>query len=160
MKIGMFIHSQTGNTYSVSEKLRNKLIEKGHSVVLKKLEPVGGENPNQADISKILFDPSPDVTGFDWLIFGAPVRGFSISPVLAAYLSRISSLKGQKVDLFVTQSFPYQWMGGNRAITQMKQTCEQKGAMVGDTGIINWKNKKRNLQIEELVERYSKSGNQ
>ena len=156
MKIGMFIHSQTGNTYSVSEKLRDRLIAKGHTVVLKKLEPVGGENPNQADISKILFDPVPNVSGFDMLLFAAPVRGFSISPVLAAYLNKINTLDGQKIDLFVTQMFPYSWMGGNRAINQMKQSCEKKGATIVNTGIVNWKNKKRNQQIDELVERFSK----
>lgn len=151
MKIGLFIHSNTGNTYSVAEKLQNKLISGGHTVVLKKLEVVGGENTNEADINKIKFDPLPDASGYDALVFGAPVRGMSISPVLSAYLSKIPSLKGQKVDLFVTQYFPYPWMGGKHAISQMKKICEDKGALVGKTGIVNWKNKKREQMIEDVV---------
>lgn len=152
MKIGMFIHSNTGNTYSVAEKLQNKLTNDGHTVVIKKLEPVGGENTNENDINKIKFDPLPDVSGYDTIIFGAPVRGMSISPVLSAYLSKIASLKGQKVDLFVTQHFPYAWMGGKHAISQMKKICEDKGAMIGKTGIVNWKNKKREQMIADVVE--------
>ena len=152
MKIGMFIHSNTGNTYSVAEKLQNKLIAGGHTVVMKKLEPVGGENTNENNINNIKFEPLPDVSGYDALIFGAPVRGMSISPVLAAYLSKIATLKNQKVDLYVTQYFPYPWMGGKHAISQMKKICEDKGATVTKTGIVNWKNKKREQLITEVVD--------
>jgi hypothetical protein len=155
MKIGIVIHSNTGNTYSVAEKLRDKLVTNGHSVEMRKIVPVDGENINESDITKITFNPQPNVTGFDELIICAPVRGFSISPVLAAYLSKINSLKGLKVDLFVTQYLPFTWMGGNRAISQMKSTCETKGAIVGKTGIINWKSKKKNYMISDVVERFS-----
>ncbi len=151
MKIGLFIHSHTGNTLSVAEQLRDKLLMNGHIVELKKLEPTGGENTNVVDINKISFLPEPDMSGYDYVMIGAPVRGFSISPVLAAYLSKIAALKGQKVDLFVTQAFPYAWMGGNNAIKQMRNVCDQKGATVVNTAIVNWKNKKRDAQIQELI---------
>lgn len=156
MKIGIVVHSSTGNTYSVAEKLRVKLVASGHSVELKKIEPVGGENPNNTDINKITFDPQPNVVGFDALVLCGPVRGFSISPVLSAYLEKIDSLKGQKVDLFVTQFFPFSWMGGKNAITQMKKICETKGAIVGITGIVNWKNRKREKMIADIVDRFSR----
>ncbi|MDF2905269.1 MAG: flavodoxin/nitric oxide synthase [Herbinix sp.] len=151
MKIGLFIHSHTGNTLSVAEQLRDKLLKTGHTVELRKLEPVGGENTNEIDINKIRFASEPDVSGYDYIIIGAPVRGFSISPVLAAYMNHVSSLKGQKIDLFVTQAFPYAWMGGNNAIKQMKTACEKKGALIGNTAIVNWKNKRKDALIQELV---------
>ncbi|MHB8128381.1 MAG: flavodoxin family protein [Mobilitalea sp.] len=156
MKIGIVVHSSTGNTYSVAEKLRDKLLKSGHSVEIKKIEPVGGENPKNVDINKISFDPRPNVAGFDALVLCGPVRGFSMSPVLSAYLAKIDSLKDQKIDLFVTQFFPYPWMGGKNAISQMKKTCESKGATVGLIGIINWKNRKREKMIQELLDRFSK----
>lgn len=151
MKIGLFIHSHTGNTLAVADQLIEKLKKNGHSVELRKLEPVGGENTNEIDINKINFAPEPDMSGYDNVIIGAPVRGFSISPVLSAYVNKVSSLQGQKVDLFVTQAFPYAWMGGNNAIKQMRNICERKGAIVGKTAIINWKNKKKDTQIQELI---------
>ncbi len=156
MKIGIIVHSNSGNTYSVAEKLKNKLVADGHSVDLKKIEPVGGENTNEANISKITFDHQPNVSGYDAIVFCAPVRAFSISPVLSSYLAKITTLKNQKVDLFVTQSFPYPWMGGKHAISQMKSICEQKGAIVGTTGIVNWKNKRREIMIDDIIDKLSR----
>jgi menaquinone-dependent protoporphyrinogen IX oxidase len=155
MRIGLLIHSHTGNTLAVAEQLKEKLIKKGHTVELRKLEPVGGENKNEIDINRIHFKPEPEVSGFDYVIIGAPVRGFSISPVLAAYLNKVPSLTGQKVDLFVTQAFPYSWMGGNNAIKQMVKSCEAKGAVVRETAIVNWKSKNREEMIQELCTRLS-----
>ena len=151
MKIGLFVHSYTGNTLSVADQLSKKLQTDGHTVELKRLEPVGGENKNEIDINKINFHPEPEISGYDLVIIGAPVRGFSISPVLAAYLNKLPSMKGLKVDLFVTQAFPYSWMGGNNAIKQMKVTCEKKGAIVLNTSIVNWRNKRKDTQIQELI---------
>jgi flavodoxin len=152
MKIGLFVHSHTGNTLSVAEQLTKKLQNDGHTVELRRLEPVGGENKNEIDINKISFKPEPEISGYDFVIIGAPVRGFSISPVLAAYLNKVPSLKGQKIDLFVTQAFPYSWMGGNNAIKQMRSACEKKGAVIGKTSIINWRNNKKEAQIRELID--------
>lgn len=155
MKIGIFVHSKSGNTYSVAEKLKDRLVGSGHFVELEKLEPVGGENVNTVDISQINFASKPDVSAYEIVIFCAPVRGFSISPVLAAYIAKIDTLKGKKVDLFVTQYFPFPSMGGKQAISQMRSKCEAKGAVIGSTGIINWKSGKRNKMIEEVVNRFS-----
>lgn len=156
MKIGIMIHSNTGNTYSVAEKLRDKLIKDGHFVDLDKLEPVGGENTNETDIKKIIFDKQPDLSKYDALVFGGPVRGFSISPVLSAYLSLIPSLKNKKVSILVTEHFPYPWMGGNHTIGQIKKICESKGATIIATGVVNWKNKRREEKIVAVVDNLSK----
>ncbi len=152
MKIGLFVHSLTGNTLSVAEQLKEKLQKGGHTVELRRLEPVGGEDKNEIDINRISFQPEPEISGYDYVIIGAPVRGFSISPVLAAYLNMVPSLKGQKIDLFVTQAFSYSWMGGSNAIKQMRSVCEKKGAVVGNTAVVNWKNKKKEAQIQELLD--------
>lgn len=157
MVIGVLVHSLTGNTLSVAEELQKKLLAGGHKVELKKLEPEGGEDKNEIDITRIHFNPAPGISGYDKVILAAPVRGFSVSPVLAAYLSRIDSMKGLKVDLFVTQAFPYAWMGGNRAIRQMKAICEKKGAQIENTAVINWRSKKRNANIHEVIERLGKN---
>lgn len=153
MKIALLVHSHTGNTLSVAEKLKETLQKDGHDVELRKLEPVGGENTNEIDINRIKFDPEPELSGYDTIIIGAPVRGFSISPVLAAYLNKVPTLKGQKVDLFVTQAFPYAWMGGNSAVKKMISTCEGKGATVGKTAIVNWKSKNREQLIQDLLDK-------
>jgi flavodoxin len=156
MKIGIIVHSKTGNTYAVAEKLKDKLSADGHTVVLERIEPVGGENMNETNIKNIRFDQQPEVSQYDRIIFGGPVRGFSVSPVLSSYLSQITTLAKKKTSLFVTQQFPFPWMGGNHSIKQMKGLCLSKEAVIHETGIVNWSSKKREAMILDIVERLCK----
>jgi flavodoxin len=149
VKIGIIVHSATGNTYFVAQNLKEELLREGHSVSLEKVIAV---NDRQQDVRKVQFKTIPNVSGYDALIFGAPVRGFSLSPVMSAFLAQIATLQGKKNKCLVTQFFPYPWMGGNRAIKQMKKICELKGAKVIGTGIVNWSSKHRNEKIAYLVE--------
>jgi menaquinone-dependent protoporphyrinogen IX oxidase len=158
MKVGIYVHSNTGNTMSVAEKLMSKLQSGGHTVQLEKIEPVGGENINEGNIANIQFDKKPNFDTYDVLIFAAPVRAFSISPVISSYLNGVTSMKDKKVSLFVTQHLPYPWMGGKHAISQMRKLCEVKGASILDTGIVNWKNKSREEKIMQVVETLSRIG--
>jgi flavorubredoxin len=128
----------------------------GHSVNIERLETVGAEKTNEKDVTKIQLKTQPDVSSYDGLIFGGPVQGASISPVLSAYLTHIVSLKNKKVVCLVTEFFPYPWMGGDRAITQMKNTCESKGASIIGTGIVNWMSTHREKRIADVVEKLSR----
>lgn len=98
-------------------------------------------------------ETQPDACAYDALVFGAPVRGASISPVMAACLGKLGSLQGKKVVCLVTEMFPYPWMGGNRAIRQMKEICESKGAIICGTGIVNWMGKQREKRISDVVKK-------
>ena len=151
MKIGIIIHSQTGHTYSVAQKLKEKLSADGHAVNIEQLRLAGGQQ-NPGKDSKI--ENPPDLSGYDKVIFGAPVQAFSLSKVMEAYLTQVSSLSGKTVVCFVTKGLPFGWTGGNRAISQMKEICESKWAMVSGTGIVVW-NKNREKQIDELIEKFS-----
>lgn len=148
MKIGIIIHSQTGNTQSVAEKLQEKLLEAGHTVTIEK---VRATNDNQLDIQKINLVKAPDISGYDVVIFGAPVRAFSLSPVFAAYLGHLGTLQRKTVVCFVTQFFPFAWMGGSRAIKQMKNFCELRGGRVISSGIVNWSRPDRATQVAKFV---------
>jgi hypothetical protein len=72
---------------------------------------------------------------------------------MIGYLTQVASLQSKKVACLVTQFFPYPWMGGNRAINQMKKICESKGAVVFGSEVINWSSSRRNLKIIEAVDR-------
>jgi flavodoxin len=153
MKIGIIIHSQTGNTNSVALKLKEKLSAAGHSVDLERLKVAGALRRGIKDIQ---FETLPNAGQYDALVFGAPVEAFSLSPVMVSYLTQIASLQSKKVACLVTQFFPYPWMGGNRAIGQMKKICESKGAVVFGSEVINWSSSRRNLKITEAVDRLSR----
>ena len=153
MKIGIIIHSHTGNTLAVAQKLNEELISAGHLV---NLEQVIALNENPSAAGSIQLKTIPDTSAYDALIFGSPVRGFSLSPVMKAYLLQIPSLQGKKVSCFVTQFFPFTWMGGDRAIEQFKKACESKDVNVLETGIVNWSHRQREKKITEVLKKMSK----
>jgi len=153
MNIGIILYSETGNTYSVSQKLKEKLVKAEHSVNIERLKVIGKVKPGTKDIK---FETLPDNDSYDALVFGSPVQAFSLSSAMTSYLSQIESLQDKKVAFLVTQFFPFAWLGGNRAIGQMKKICESKGASVCGTAVVNWSKPSREKQITEMVEKLSK----
>ena len=151
MKIGIVVYSQTEHTYSVAQKLQERLKENGKEVEIERVVPKGEVNPGSKDIE---FENLPDVEGYDALVFGSPVHAFSLAPAMKVYLEQVPSLQGKKVALFVTKGAPFNWTGGNQAINKMKNICQSKGGTVSGTGIVVW-NKKRDEKIEELTRRFS-----
>ena len=153
MNIGIILYSETGNTYSVSQKLKEKLVKAEHSVNIERLKVIGKAKPGTKDIK---FETLPDNDSYDALVFGSPVQAFSLSSAMTVYLSQIKSLQDKKIAFLVTQFFPFAWLGGNRAIGQMKKICESKGAAVCGTAVVNWSKPNREKQITEVVEKLSK----
>ena len=154
MKIGIIVHSFTGNTLSVAEKIKEKLKIAGHEAQIAQIKIAGGEQPNMLQFS---IEDAPETSGYDALVIGAPVRAFQASPVIVAYLSGLPVLNGKKTAVFVTKQLPANWMGGNSAIKKMKALCSEKGANVVATGIVNWSNKNREQMIEEETEKICKA---
>jgi flavodoxin len=156
MNIGILVHSQTGHTLSVAQKIEKMLTEKGHTCRIEQVRARDEEAISRGQVMQPiqLINP-PDPLAYDALIFGAPVWGFSLSKVMNAYLERIPKLSGKKAACFITQSFPHPIFGGNRSLKQMKSACQQKGASLYASGIVNWSNSRREDQIEDLVKSLS-----
>lgn len=152
MKIGIIIHSHTGNTNLVAEKVRDELEKKGHEVAFYRLKIEGGW---RRGIREIRFEDPPDTAAFDALVFGSPVEGMTLSPVMKTYLDGVGMLEGKKAALLVTQHFLRPSLGGNRAVRCMEKACVTQGATVCAAAIVNWTNKRKEQQIEEAVERLS-----
>jgi len=152
MKIGIIVHSQTGHTLSVAEKILEKLTSRGHLVMIEKLTVLGEAKPGMKEIA---FGTLPDLRKYDAFIFASPVEAFSLSAAMMGYLGQIPSLNSKNAACFVTQHFPYPWMGGNRSAKQMKHILVKKEATIVGTGVINWVNAtKREQQISELANRF------
>ena len=152
MKVGIIVHSHTGNTLSVAEKLKDALAAKGHTVTLERVNAVNEDPSVQGPVE---LKDIPEAGSYDVLIFGAPVRAFSLTPTMKAYLAQISTLQGKKVGCFTTQQLPFAWLGGNNAIGQMKKACQSKGAVPFSTGVINWGSKKREEKIADVLNKLS-----
>ncbi len=153
MKIGIIVHSQTGNTYSVAQKLQEKLSAVGHSVNVERITPVDSK---QMDPKKIQIEKLPDLSPYDALVFAAPVQAFSVSPTMKVYLEQLPSLSGKRIACFVTKALPFNWTGGNKAIAIMKKSCESRGGTVVGTGIVVWRGEDLDKKIVDLVEQLSK----
>jgi flavodoxin len=148
MNIGIIVYSQTGNTYTVAQKLKEKLEAGGHTANVEKVTFSGEATPGKKSFQ--LTSP-PAVDHYDRLLFGAPVQAFSLMPVMAAYLDQLPSLQGKRVACFVTKQLPFNWTGGSRAVSAMKKICEGKGATVCGTDIIIWSGKAREQNISRSV---------
>lgn len=154
MNIGIIVYSQTGHTLEVCERLKGQLIEEGHSVNLDQITVVGGRTPKTKEFE---LETKPDVGSYDAIVFGSAVEAFSLSAVLSRYLNNLGSLQGKQVACLVSQQFPYPWMGGNRALGQMKKICQSKGATIRATGVVNWAKSRREGTTAEAVARLSKA---
>jgi len=146
MKKAIVIYSKTGNTRSVAQKLAQSM----QSEILE-VKAVN-DDPN---ILLPELTEKPDVSLFDHLVFASPVHGFSLAKIMDAYLKQLNDLTGKSVDLFITHHFPFAWMGGNRALKQMKKIVESKNGLVGKMTSVNWTSKKREQVIDEMIQSYS-----
>ena len=153
MNIGIIVHSHTSNTLSIAEKLKVRLLAEGNLVTLEQVTAVNEDPAAAANVELLAI---PDITGYDMLIFGAPVRAFSLSPVMLLYLNQLSSLQGKKISCFVTQQLPFTWLGGNRSIKQMKKAVIAKNGTVNETGVVNWSSKNREDLITDFINKLAK----
>jgi len=149
MKIGIIVYSQTGNTLSVAEKLKEKLTAAGHSAEIEQVTVAGGRKSGERAFQ---LETRPDVSQYEALVFGAAVEAFSLSPVMMNYLTGIDSLQGKQVACLVTQFFPYPWMGGDRAIRQMRELCKSKGATLSGSAVVNWCGFRRTKTTAQAIE--------
>ena len=151
MNIGIIVYSQTEHTFSVAQKLVEKLSADGHTVDVERVVPVGEVKPKDVDVT---FREQPDTNPFDALIFGSPVHAFNLAPAMKVYLNQISSLQDKKIACFVTKSLPFDRTGGNQAIETMKDICQSKGGNILGSGIVNW-SMSREKRINDLITFFS-----
>ncbi len=154
MDVGIIVYSQTGNTLSVAEKLRDKLDEAGHSVTVERVTVVGGREQGNRSFQ---LEETPEPGGYDAVVFGSYVEAFSLTPVFSRYLEQIGSLQGKQVACLITQQFPFPWLGGNRAIRQMRKLCQEKGASVCGAAIVNWAQSRREKTTADAIEHLVRS---
>jgi len=141
MKGILVVHSFSGNTFSVSERVANRLKKDGHDVQIERLETTE-KVKNGVPLSDIKLINIPDLSSFDFVILSSPVHGGGISSVMKKFIVSSDTINGKNIFCFVTHFFPFAWMGGNSAISQFKKLCSEKNANVIDSSVVNWKNKK------------------
>ncbi len=125
MKIGVIYYSLTGTTEEFARRIENVLIKNGYNVKsVKIITDVEVTGPGQ----KFELKMDTDCSEFDVILFGGPVWAFSACPVVIEYIKTSKGLAGKKVIPFVTMGFPFSFMGGNRAINQIKKIAKDMKA--------------------------------
>lgn len=145
MKKALVYYSKTGNTKSVVEKFV------GFDVKEIKAE---SDDPN---VQEPVLKNCPNIGEYDALVFASPVHGFQLCKIMKAYIKQLGSLKGKKIDLFVTHHFRYAFLGGNQALKQMRKLIEDKEGTVEQSTSINWKAKDKETVIHKMVKAYSEN---
>ncbi len=160
MYIGILVHSETGHTLSVAQRIEKQLAEMGHDCRIERVSALGETAQSRGQVKlPVELNSPPDATPYDAVILGAPVWGFSLSKVMTAYINQLPRLSGKKTGCFITQHFARPIFGGNRSLRHLKDACRYKGAEVYASGIVNWSNPRREEQIENLVRSFSQIGN-
>jgi flavodoxin len=135
VKIGIFVHSQSGNTARLALAVTHALREKGQDVDVELLRPIGKMHPG---IKHIEFRNVPEVDGYDIILLGGPVWAFNASPVVVSLLHQLSGLKGKKAMHFLTSGFPQPLSGWNRAHKKIKDLLEESNATVIEGESLFW----------------------
>ena len=151
MNIGIIVYSQTGNTLSVAQGLSDRLSSQGHTVTVDRLETASPARPGQV----VEFTRVPNILAYGALVLASPVHAFSLAAPMQQYLADID-LQGKPVTLIVTQHFPFPWMGGQRALGQMRRVCQDNGATILGESIINWSHPRRDQTIQITIEKQAK----
>lgn len=152
MNIGIIVYSQSGHTLQVCEQLKERLIGEGHSATIDQVTVAGGRTPKTKEFS-LASKPSADP--YDAVVFASYVEAFSLCQPMSRYMNGLDSLEGKQVTCLITQQFPYPWMGGNRAMSQMQKLCTSKGAVVRAGAVVNWAASRRDKTMTAAVKRLS-----
>jgi flavodoxin len=152
MKVGIIVYSYTGHTLSVANKLKEAIKDKGHEVIIELIEPM---NNNPGPSSQVILKTSPDISGYDFIVFGSPVQAFTLAGVMKKYLLNLPHFEGKSAYCFVTRQLKRKWLGGSRAIKWIKTKCFEKGINIIDSGMISWSSNKLDNEIGSLVYKFS-----
>lgn len=147
MKIAVVIYSYTGNTFSVGQKIVEFLQKNHHQAQLIRVSVIQ-DQPSKTDIE---LGKTESTEPFDQVIFGSPVRAFSLAPAMVRYLEQIESLHGKPVSCFVTKQLPFVWTGGSGALRKMVSLLSEKGALINEKAVINWASKDRENKINDFI---------
>jgi flavodoxin len=154
VNIAIILHSQTGNTYAVGQRIEERLQSEGHQVSLIRIKTV---EQGKKGTGPVELDHIPAVDDYDGLVFGGWIEAFHLCPGMIRYLEQLPVLKDRTVTCFLTEFFPFKWMGGKQGLSKMKGILLSKEATVRASGIINWSRKRvRDQRIEELAETISR----
>ncbi|MFW5894860.1 MAG: flavodoxin family protein [Bacillota bacterium] len=148
MKIGMMVHSETGHTMDVARAIETALKKEGHEVEVRSVV-AKSKRPWKESMPSI--EEAPDPNGYDVLILGAPVWGFTLSRVMEEYLFQVRPIETKRLILFSTGALP-RFFGGKRAMKIMADISKVPEAKTVYAGSVRFLRNKKPRFKREVVD--------
>jgi flavodoxin len=135
MKIGIFVHSQSGHTSTLGLAIVHKLREKAHDVDIELLRSVKRARPfmRHVELKKV-----PDINDYDIVVFGGPAWLTHPSPLLLSFIDEIPHLKNKKAFCFVITALPGGFSCGKGVLKKLNAKLDALGATVLEGEIYWW----------------------
>jgi multimeric flavodoxin WrbA len=127
MKIGIFIHSQSGHTSAMGMAIVNKLRKKGLDVDIDLLRATKRARPFMKHVE---LKKTPEIADYDVVVLGGPVWFMQPSPLLLSFIDEITHLKNKKALCFVTTALPVRFSNGKTVLNKLNAKLDALGAMV------------------------------
>jgi len=148
MKIGIIYYSETKHTEQVCLGLKDALEIQGHDVTLEEVKVFDIKTDKRISFS-------PSINGYDLIVFGTPVQGFSLPIPMQYYLKSLTLPQKQKIEIIITQYFKIAWLGANHTIRQILDILRPAQPDLCNTAIVHWSSKRRTDQIVTAIKRLS-----
>jgi len=144
VKTAIVYFSYTGHTEAVAKMLHQHMQSNQPVDLIQLAANHPKDNPTLVT--------APDVSHYDHIILGTPVRGFQLPPIMVEF---VKTIQNPKVDLslFVTHHFKPDFLGGNQTINQFKKIATPHP--VKETVIISWRAKNKDARIASLLEKFN-----
>jgi len=147
MKAAVVFYSETGNTKLLAEEIKKALEKRGVETLFSQVESNVPARDHMQTLEALEIKNLPSVADCDIVFAGGPVMGFRANGATMKCISEMKSLKGKKFVPFVTQYFPFSFMGGSNSVRMMSNEAKRMGAEVMPGIIINvaWHDYKKDM---------------
>ncbi|MFW5892853.1 MAG: flavodoxin family protein [Bacillota bacterium] len=144
----MIVHSETGHTMDVARKIEKALEKEGYEVEIQRVV-AKSDKPWKETMPSIA--EAPDPNGYDALILGAPVWGFTLSRVMEEYLYQVRPIETKRLILYSTGALP-RFFGGKRALRVMQDIARTPETQTFLAGSVRFLRNKKPRFVSEVVD--------
>ncbi len=125
MKVAIIVHSKTGNTMKLAQKIESLLHERNYKVGLFDLQTDVSLHPG---IKEFQITNLPDLSQYDIILAGAPVWAFRASPLIVKAIATVTGIEGKIFVPFVTMHFPFPNLLGGSVLNKMRALSLKRSA--------------------------------
>jgi len=135
MRIGVMVHSQSGNTARLALAVTHSLREKGHDVSVELLRPIGKVRLMSKQIE---FRSLPDTASYDVVLIGGPMWSYNASPVVSSAIRHLRGLEKKRMLFFLTSFLPNSISGSSRSHACVGKLFADAGAIPLEGYSLSW----------------------